>query len=151
MPININPYLEGIAEDLREAITRQGLTSTGKARASIKIRNNRNIIAVGYISTLFRTVGRKPGKRPPIANIEEYVKAKPLRWSSDSGVPFTSLQMAFMIAKTIEKRGTRIYRDHRRGIQIQRIIQNNNNIHMPRIARELKNTYVKEFNLTIVT
>ena len=154
MPTKLNtlPYLEAIVLDLKSALARQRLNTTGKASQSIKIRNQRNIIAVGYISFLFQGVGRRPSaKLPPVQNIQEWIEAKGLQWSSPSGTPYTSKQMAFQVARTIAKRGTRIFRDGRRGIQVRRIIEKNNRIFMPRIARDLKNTYVDAFNLSIIT
>lgn len=137
--------------DLKSAISRQRLTASGRAERSIRVRNNRNIIAVGYISFLFQGVGRRPGRRPPVQNIMEWIEDKGLQWSAPSGAPYTVKQMAFQVANKIAERGTRIFRDGRRGIQIRQIIQKNNRIFMPRIARDLKNTYVEAFNLSIVT
>ena len=149
--LKTNEYLQAIVRDLKLAIDRQGLTTTGRARGSIRIRNNRNIISVGYLSFLFRGIGRAPGRRPPVQNIQDWIEAKGLQWSSDTGRPFTSTQMAFMVANTIRDKGTRIFRDRRRGIQVREIIEKNNRTYMPRIARDLKNTYVQAFNLSIVT
>lgn len=149
--LKLNPYLEAIAQDLRDALSRQGLNTTGRASSSIRIRNQRNIIASGYISTLFQGVGRRPGKRPPIQAIYEWVVNKGIQFTRPGGAPMTFSQMAFSIANKIRDRGTRIYRDRRRGIQMDKIIEKNNNIYMPRIARDLKNTYVDAFNSTIIT
>lgn len=150
--LNINPYLEDIATDIRSAIDRQNLGATGRAKGSIKIRNNRNIVAIGYISTLFRTVGRRPGKFVPIRNLIQWIIAKGIQPRNLETGRFVRIKsLAFAISKTIQRRGTRIFRDHRRGIQMKRIIAKNNEKHIPLIARELKNTYVKQFNSIIVT
>lgn len=149
--LNTNPYLEAIVADLKAALDRQGLNASGRARDSIKIRNNRNIIATGYISTLFQGVGRAPGRMPPVQNLEEWVKIRGFGWTRPSGKPMTTSQMAFSVSSKIADSGTRIFRDRRRGIQMTRIIEKNNRIHIPRIARDLKNTYVDAFNITIVT
>ena len=151
--LNTEPYLEAIASDLREAIVRNGHSTTGEAERSVKVRNKRNVIAKGYVSTLFQGVGRRPtpGRLPNMYNIEKLIIDKPIQFADPSGRPQTSTQMAFAIGKTIANRGTRIFRDRRRGIQVKRIIENNNRIYMPRIARDLKNTYVDAFNISIIT
>ena len=150
--LDTEPYLEAIVADIKAAMDRQGLNATGRAQRLIKVRNKRNVIAPGYVSTLFQGVGRRPSSRiPPIQNLERWIQAKGIQWSSPTGRAYTVRQMAFLIANTIKERGTRIFRDGRRGIQIDRIIEKNNDIYMPQIARSLRNTYVEAFNLTIVT
>ena len=151
--LNKTPYLEAIAKDLQDRIIANGYSTTGEAERSIKVRNNRNVIAKGYVSTLFQGVGRRPSNRmPPRQAIEPWVRMKGLQFTDrQSGRPMTVPQMSFVIARKIQKSGTRIFRDRRRGIRMQAIIEKNNNIYMPKITRDLKNTFVKEFNLTIVT
>lgn len=149
--LNKTPYLEAIASDIRTSITRNGYNTTGQALGSIRVRNNRNVIARGYVSTLFQDVGRAPGRRPPANMIEQWVINKNLRFTRDSGAPMTTSQMAFIIARKIGAQGTRIFRDRRRGIRMKEIIAKNNRIYMPQIARDLKNTYVEAFNLSIIS
>jgi hypothetical protein len=150
--LNKNEYLEAIAQDLRDSLDRLGLTNTGRARESVRVRNKRNIIALGYVATLFRYVGRKPGKFVPRRALQEWILQRGIQFiDRRSGDPMSLSSMVFLINRKLARAGSRIFRDRRRGIRIQEIIEKNNKIYVPRMARELRNTYVKEFNRTIVT
>ena len=151
--LNKNDYLEAIAADIRAALDRQGLTNTGRARESVKVRNRRNIIAVGYIATLFQGIGRSPGKFVPRQALRDWIRQRGIQFidRSRDNRPMSVSSMVFLINRKLRFFGSRIYRDRRRGIQIDRIIEKRNAEYMPKIARELKNTYVKEFNSTIIT
>ena len=58
--------------------------------------------------------GRKPGKFPPISAMLEYIKAKRIKPKGKT----TERQLAFLIARAIAKKGSRIFQGKVRALNV---------------------------------
>lgn len=90
---------------------RNGQVASGVSRetASVEVPSAREgwIRAKAYLPTNFRGIGRKPGTMPPIKSIQAWIAIKRLDLN------------AWAVAVNIKKKGTLVYRDKRRGIDVE--------------------------------
>lgn len=102
----VTAILTGFAERTIEGIRSKIPNVTGTMSQSLGYRIDEDGLTI-YSSEKFFTVletGRKPGKRPPISVIEEWVKNKPI--VSD----INPKSLAFLIARKIGEEGSLLYR-----------------------------------------
>jgi hypothetical protein len=105
--------LEKLRDDIRAAIASKGLDNSGAAFDSLEISRNQ-LLGADYFYYLDK--GRGPGKFPPLKNIVEWVRSKlGLEGSEAKGV-------AYVIGKKISEKGTEIYRDNSKGINLDALI-----------------------------
>ena len=96
-------YLLRIIQKIKERYHSLGLVSSGEFERSLKhlIQNNKLSI-IGAKHTYFMEEGRKPGRFPPIADIQKWIEIKP-------GLPAIfkekPKQFAYIIARKIAKEG----------------------------------------------
>lgn len=103
----VTAILKNFAENTIAGIRSRIPDVSGESSASLGYRIT-GLDLVIFSSKKYFTVletGRKPGKRPPIDVIEEWVKAKPVQ---PSGISTRSL--AFLIARKIGEEGSLLYR-----------------------------------------
>ena len=81
--------------------------------------------------------GRKPGKQPPIASIEEWIKVKRIVPRAINGKLPTTKQLAFAISKSIGEHGTPAYEPLKKAIGSSEATS---------IIQEIKNTIINEIN-----
>lgn len=98
----LKDFAEGVIDGIRKSIP----TVSGEMANSLAYRIDAKGLTI-YSSKKYFTVletGRKPGKRPPIDVIEQWVKAKPV--PSD----ISPRSLAFLIARKIGEEGSLLYR-----------------------------------------
>ena len=100
--------IEGIRQNIRtKNVTEFGsMNASGKMADSLGYRIDENGLTI-FSSEKYFTVletGRKPGKRPPISVVEQWIKDKPI--ASD----INPKSLAFLIARKIGEKGSLLYR-----------------------------------------
>lgn len=102
----VNAILKNFAEDVIAGIRQRIPNVTGETAASLAYRIDAEGLTL-YSSKKYFTVletGRKPGKRPPIDVILQWIKDKPI--ASD----INPRSLAFLIARKIGEEGSLLYR-----------------------------------------
>ena len=107
----VNEFLEQKKTEVFNAYVSKGIKSSGKFGQSLKTSVN---VGTGKITgkitgidySYFLEYGRRPGKRPPIATIEQWIKEKNI--PLNDGITVRSL--AFIIARKIGNEGTNYYK-----------------------------------------
>jgi hypothetical protein len=103
----VKAILEGFAERTIEGIRSRIPNVTGRMSESLGYRIDEDGLTI-FSSEKYFTVletGRKPGKRPPISVIEQWIKDKPI--ASD----INPKSLAFLIARKIGEEGSLLYRN----------------------------------------
>lgn len=102
----IQAILSGFAERTISGIRSKIPNVTGKMADSLGYRIDSQGLTIFSTEKFFTVLetGRKPGKRPPISVIEEWVKNKPI--ASD----INPKSLAFLIARKIGEEGSLLYR-----------------------------------------
>lgn len=101
--------VEGIKDNIRnKRVTQYGaMNASGRSAESVNYRIDDDGLTI-YSTEKYFTVletGRKPGKRPPMGVIEEWINEKPV---APDGISVKSL--AFLIARKIGAEGSLLYR-----------------------------------------
>lgn len=105
----VRKKLEEINELIKEDMKIKGLDASGTASKSLNVRQRGLVLSsVGADYFEYINRGRPPGKYPPLEAIERWVDFKD---------PTIS---AFAVARTIAKKGTRIYRNRSLGIELEK-------------------------------
>jgi hypothetical protein len=102
----VKAILAGFAERTIEGIRSRIPNVTGRMSESLGYRIDEDGLTI-FSSEKYFTVletGRKPGKRPPISVIEQWIKDKPI--ASD----INPKSLAFLIARKIGEEGSLLYR-----------------------------------------
>ena len=104
-----------IVELYRKQLESKGIPASGALgdTASVEVEMNGTKLVVSLnLEHYWRYVeyGRRPGKMPPIDNIEEWIRVKPVVPNALNGKVPTSRQLAFMIARKIGREGTKARR-----------------------------------------
>lgn len=131
----IHDQLRKIGNDIAEEIRTRDFSDTGASQEfEINVDGNKvQLIGMHHIGALIH--GRRPGKFPPVDVIREYVERNDITMNID-GKDLTPDQVAYMIGKGIAEKGTRIYRGEIEGVDIERIIENNEKELYDKIADE---------------
>ncbi len=103
-----------LCEDLRDSATKKGVVATKRLRSSIDPTpafQNGDAVEVNIVMDKqwrYAEKGRRPGKRPPLKPIEDWITSKGIKLNLKKGQ--TSLEarhsLAIAIAAKIGKRGT---------------------------------------------
>lgn len=106
----IKTTAEQIVTLYREQLESKGIPASGTLgdTASVEVEMNGTKLIVSLnLEHYWRYVeyGRRPGKMPPIDNIEEWIRVKPVVPDAMNGKIPTSRQLAFMIARKIGREG----------------------------------------------
>lgn len=100
--------IEGIKTNIRtKSVTSFGaMNASGKMAESLKYRIDNEGLTIFSTEQFFTVLetGRKPGKRPPIAVVEQWIKDKPV------GSDINPKSLAFLIARKIGEEGSLLYR-----------------------------------------
>ncbi|MGL4568064.1 MAG: hypothetical protein ACRCU6_06000 [Fusobacteriaceae bacterium] len=117
-----------------------GMDSSGEWKRSLAPRKNE---LLGKSYTEYLVNGRKPGKRPPIRNIEKWVNNK----LGISGKQATSI--AFAISNTIAKEGTSWYKAG--GSDLLDVLKSDEvtKIFKEQLGKEIRSTIVNQFKRNI--
>lgn len=102
---------------LQEQFDAKGLNDTGQARNSLSSSVSGKTLKIdGLLRTVVLITGRAPGKFPPMDVIRGWVRRK-------LGIPEEEVDsVAFLVARKIAEKGTDIFTDRAKGLQIQLII-----------------------------
>lgn len=102
----VTAILTGFAERTIEGIRSKIPNVTGTMSQSLGYRIDEDGLTIFSTEKYFTVLetGRKPGKRPPISVIEQWIKDKPI--ASD----INPRSLAFLIARKIGEEGSLLYR-----------------------------------------
>ena len=111
----IKKIADQIVDIYRKQLESKGIPASGTLgdTASVEVEMNGTKMVVSLnLEHYWRYVeyGRRPGKMPPIDNIEEWIRVKPVVPNALNGKVPTSRQLAFMIARKIGREGTKARR-----------------------------------------
>lgn len=111
----IKKIADQIVDIYRKQLESKGIPASGTLgdTASVEVEMNGTKLVVSLnLEHYWRYVeyGRRPGKMPPIDNIEEWIRVKPVVPNTMNGKVPTSRQLAFMIARKIGREGTKARR-----------------------------------------
>jgi hypothetical protein len=103
-----------LTEDLRDSATKKGVVATKTLRSSIAPTpafTNGDTVEVGIVMDKqwrYAEKGRRPGKRPPIKPIEEWITSKGIKLNPAKGQSTLEARhsLAIAISKKIGKKGT---------------------------------------------
>jgi len=122
---SIKEILENVGEQLvneiKSRINDKDLNDTGSASSSLKLNATDTKLEIKgnrYIGALDK--GRKPGKFPPPNKMIDYVTRNGIEFVID-GKSIGIKSTAFLMGKGISEKGTAIFRDHSKGIQLETI------------------------------
>lgn len=131
-------YLTQMMDEIFVRQERNGQRASGLSANTAKVvvkQNGREgyIKAQRYLPTNFRGIGRKPGpiNREGVKSIEQWLKIKHLEH-----LPL------WAVIKSIEKKGTMVYRDNRRGIGIDGVKQK----YRKEFLKNLRSSIIKSTN-----
>lgn len=105
-------FIQGLIQTYKSLLIRDGKKATGNLIKSIrpldiKYSNNQMTLSIS-LASYWKYVenGRKPGKFPPMNNILDWIKIKPVIPRPMNGLkPPTEPQLAFLIARKIARDG----------------------------------------------
>lgn len=106
----IKQLSQGIVDQYRKILSDEGInaSSTLSQTADIEVEFDGVMLRVSLLLEpywKYVEYGRRPGKMPPIDNIKEWIRVKPIIPDSNSGrVPSTN-QLAYLIARKIGREG----------------------------------------------
>ena len=103
----LNKLLTGVEKAYKTDLKR--FKSSGSTERSLRKESSIGKDIVGKVyaqdSIYYLMHGRKPGKFPPISAMLEYIKAKRIKPKGKT----TERQLAFLFARSIAKKGTKIF------------------------------------------
>ena len=110
-------YLTKVMNEIFVRQENLGIKASGYSAKETKVVVKKNSGAIEgplYLNTNFKGIGRKPGpiNRKGIKSISEWMKRRHI-----------DKKYLWPIVKTIEIKGTRIYYDRRRGIDLKSIVE----------------------------
>jgi hypothetical protein len=137
---SIGVLLDGVRESYIADQKVKGIRSSGKSAASLRIEAKPLSGAV-YGAKYFvqQTVGRKPGKFPPLDDIVDWIRAKRIKPEGKT----TERQLAFLFARKIAQKGTDIFQGKRQGIDIDEQVKKLNEEFLKNITGQLRTQFSK--------
>ena len=110
--------VEAFNESIRDALNSKNITNTGEAAKSLEVQYGENFVrSVGIFYLEFLDTGRGSGKFPPLAPIMKWARQK-LGITDENELK----SVAFLVARKIAKLGTEIFRDNKKGIELEKKI-----------------------------
>lgn len=106
----IKQLSQGIVEQYRKILSDEGInaSSTLSQTADIEVEFDGVVLRVSLLLEpywKYVEYGRRPGKMPPIDNIKEWIRVKPIIPDSSSGRVPSANQLAYLIARKIGREG----------------------------------------------
>lgn len=106
----INLLAQKIVEQYRNVLSNEGInaSSTLSNTADVVVEHNGDKLVISLLLQpywKYVEYGRKPGKFPPIDNIKDWIKVKPVIPDARNGKVPTENQLAFLIARKISREG----------------------------------------------
>lgn len=113
---SLNKLLTGVEKAYKTDLKR--FKSSGSTERSLRKEASIGTDIVGKVyaqdSIYYLMHGRKPGKFPPISAMLEYIKAKRIKPKGKT----TERQLAFLFARSIAKKGTKIFQGKVRALNV---------------------------------
>lgn len=104
--------VEQFNDEIQSDLRTKGIDNTGQTAGSLRIESTKNSVkSIGSNILYFLDKGRGPGKFPPPAIIEEWVKTKPVDINP------------YLVGRKIAREGTAIYKDNSKGVQLDNKIE----------------------------
>ena len=114
----LTAFMNAVASETIKQQKELGIRSSGASAQSLRVQvfspNEVGLFGSAYF--LQQSLGRRPGRFPPIASIVEWIKQKPIRLQG-----ITAESLAFIIARKIAREGTDIFEGKRKGLNIREI------------------------------
>ena len=106
----IQQLANGIVEQYRKVLADEGInaSSTLSNTADVVVELNGDMVVISLqLEEYWKYVefGRRPGKMPPIDNIKDWIKVKPIIPDARTGKIPSAEQLAFLIARKIGREG----------------------------------------------
>lgn len=119
-------------KEIKNEFDEKKLNDTKAARNSISFKTKGTTLRIeGKLRTIFLQDGRKAGKFPPINVIQGWVERK-------LNVPKEeSRGVAFVIARKIAQKGTDIFTDKAKGLQLELILDSMQTLLLAEISKEV--------------
>ena len=141
--MGISQSIGVLLNDIREAIIQdqkeKGIRSSGKSAESLQISVDGNTGTLsGAKYFIQQTVGRKPGKFPPIDDILDWIRAKKI---TPRDPKTTQRQLAFLFARKIAQSGTNIFQGKSPGLDMDEIIA--------KLVKEWSEQFGKDFKADV--
>lgn len=122
----MNPEIQAIInevekfnESIKDALNSKNISDTGEAANSLFVEYGNDFVqSIGIFYIEFLDTGRAPGKFPPKAPIESWVKSKLGKSESDSDFD----GIVFVIRRKIAEIGTSIFLNNSQGIELDKKI-----------------------------
>lgn len=143
MKINqsIGILLDGVRKAYIDDQKAKGIRASGKSAESLRIET-KDASGTLYGARYFiqQTVGRKPGKFPPIDDILDWIRVKNI---SPRDSKTTERQLAFLFARKIAQSGTDIFLGRRPGLDVDEKIKELIKEFKENLAKDVKGEIVK--------
>ena len=141
--MGISQSIGVLLNDIREAIIQdqkeKGIRSSGKSAESLQISVDGNTGTLsGAKYFIQQTLGRKPGKFPPIDDILDWIRAKKI---TPRDPKTTQRQLAFLFARKIAQSGTNIFQGKSPGLDMDEIIA--------KLVKEWSEQFGKDFKADV--
>lgn len=133
----LDNYCRDFANIYKQKLEADGKKATGNLIQSVKTEisiSGTSINVVLHVADYYKWVeeGRQPGKFPPIASIQQWIKDKPIiPHEDDKGRLPTEEQLSFLIGRKIANEGIKP------GHQLKNTIKELNNIYIERLKAAL--------------
>lgn len=107
--------VEKFNDSIKDALNSKNISDTKEAANSLRVDFGQDFVrSIGVFYLEFLDTGRGPGKFPPKADIERWVKSKLNKSESDSDFD----GIVFVIRRKIAEIGTTIFRNNNKGIEL---------------------------------
>lgn len=139
----LTKFLTAIMVDIKLTQMDKGIIASGRSAASLKVvvTEGQNFTAAGLTGEgyfHFQDQGRKPGALPNVQAIEEWIKVKGLDLNP------------WAVAKSIAKKGTVIFRDRNKGLQLDKIVMANKAFFLEELAGNLSKQVISSIKQTFI-
>lgn len=136
----LDDYCATFRELYKHKLIEDNKKATGNLIQSINTKvkvSGTTLSVVLNVADYYRWVeeGRKPGKFPPIAKIEQWIKDKPVIPREINGKLPTEKQLAFLISRKIARDGIEA------GNQLKNTVQDLNSIYIQRLQSALQEDF----------
>ena len=141
-------YMENIISDIRDELANKGINDTKKASNSLRFQIT--VTAESYVGEIyaadhleFTNKGRGAGKIPKrnLNIIENWVRRK-LGLTDEREIATAT----YFIRKKIREKGTNIFLDNSKGIQLEKIIEKNKQYLIENVKKSVKFAVKEELN-----
>ena len=146
---SIKILLKRIEKRLKDQQEKKGIKASGKSADSLRTEaTTKTGVLYGESYFYQQQNGRKAGSMPPISPIYEWLGLKKygLDWKTDQ----ERKSLAFAIAINMKKKGTAIHQNKSKGLELEKIINEEVSLFKENLTDEIKKEYIARIKETIV-